>query len=99
MGEVPEPRCTPRIAIDAEVPVRRSFAQRWTAKLSDFSTHGCRVDTVERLQAEERLFVYLPGLETLESSARWVDGFSAEVRFARPLHPSVFALIHDRLRD
>lgn len=98
MSEHFKARSCDRVAIDVELPVRRSFAPRWTARMSNFSAAGCRVDTVERLQPHERMFVYLPGLETIESTARWTDGHSAGLEFARPLHPSVFALIETRLR-
>lgn len=98
MSEDHKPRCAERLPIDAELPVRRSFAPRWTARMRDISTQGCCVDTVERLQPDERLFVYLPGIETIESSARWTDGFTAGVQFDRPLHPAVFAMIEGRLR-
>ena len=98
MSEGHQPRCAERVTIDAELPVRRSFAPRWMARVSDVSTHGCRIDLVEQLRADERLFVYFPGIETVESTARWTDGYTAGVQFAQPLHPAVFAMVGDRLR-
>ncbi|MCY7338537.1 MAG: PilZ domain-containing protein [Sphingomonas bacterium] len=97
MDEGQQPRQADRIAIDAEILLRRSFQPRWLVRITDFSTHGCRVDLVERLQQGARLFVSLPGIETLESNAAWVDDFVAGVAFVHPLHPSVFDMLATRM--
>ena len=97
MSEAHQPRRADRVKTDGEIALRRSFALRWPVRMTDFSPYGCRVELVERIPPSARLFVSLPGIETIMSSARWVDGFVAGVEFCRPLHPSVFEMLAARI--
>nr|MDQ3077917.1 PilZ domain-containing protein [Pseudomonadota bacterium] len=59
---------------------------------------GCRVELVERVRPGDRLWLSLPGIESLEAAVCWVDNFVAGVEFVRPLHPSVFEMLTQRMR-
>lgn len=85
------------MAIAADISLRRSFEHRYQVQILDFSPHGCRVELVERVKPGDRLWVSLPGIETLEATTCWVDNFIAGVEFAQPLHPSVFAMLTARM--
>ena len=98
MSTALQPRRAERVPIGAEIGLRRSFAHRCPVELIDLSVHGARVDVIERVQPGERLFVSLPGIETIEAAARWNSDFVAGVEFARPLHPAVFEMLCSRMR-
>ncbi len=97
MSEADQPRRSERIALVAEVRVRRRFDHRYTVNLLDFSAEGCRVELVERAQPGDLLWISLPGIQTIEATACWIDGFVAGVRFKQPLHPSVFDMLAARM--
>ena len=97
MSEAVQPRRAERVPIGADISLRRSFETRYQVKILDLSPHGCRVELVERVRPGDRLWISLPGIETLEATACWVDNFVAGVEFAHPLHPSVFAMLTARM--
>lgn len=88
----------PRLAVAAEVAVRRRSDLRYRVNLIDLSSEGCRIELVERAKPGDLMFISLPGLSTIEAEACWVDGFVTGVRFKTPLHPSVFDMIAQRMK-
>ena len=97
MSEDRPERRSERVALEGEISLRRSFDTKYRVNILDFSPHGCRVELVERVQVGDRLWISLPGIETIEAVACWVDNFIAGVEFVQPLHPSVFAMIAGRM--
>ncbi len=77
----------------ADISLRRSFDTRYQVRILDFSPHGCRIELVERVRPGDRVWISLPGIETIEATTCWVDGFVAGVEFVHPLHPSVFDML------
>ena len=71
------PRQSVRVRLDAEVRLRRAVDRPHEVKLRDLSTHGCSVDLVNRVQAGDRLWVKLPGLESIEGFVCWAKEFHA----------------------
>jgi hypothetical protein len=65
----------------------------------DASAHGCKVEFVERPENQECVWVRFEGLEPIEALVRWLDGQCAGLQFSRPIHPAVFDLIAERLRQ
>jgi hypothetical protein len=59
----------------------------------DLSTHGCKLDLVERPQLDQAILIKFPGLEALEALVCWAQGFTAGVKFKTPLHPAVFSML------
>ena len=51
-GAQPERR-TPRVALDAEVLLRRSLQKNYRVRVYDISPHGCRVEFVEAPNLQE----------------------------------------------
>lgn len=98
MGDARQPRREERTPISAEISLRRSFETRYQVQIVDLSPHGCRVELVERVQPGDRLWISLPGIETIEATTCWVEDFVAGVEFSRPLHPSVFDMMTARMR-
>ena len=98
MSDADQPRRTDRVPIGAEISMRRSFDTRYRVQLLDFSPQGCRIELVERVRVGDRLWISLPGIETVEAITCWVDNFVAGVEFVNPLHPSVFDMLTTRMK-
>ncbi len=92
-----QPRKSERIAIDAEVAMRRIGNINYRVRLFDASPDGCKVELVERPRTAEHVLVKMPGIETLDAEVCWVEGFTAGLRFEKALHPAVFDLLVERL--
>lgn len=92
-----KPRNHPRIALGADLSLRRAGRHQYRARVFDLSPSGCKVEFVERPRTEERLWVKFDGLETIEGEVCWVDGFHGGVRFVTPIHPAVFDMLLESL--
>jgi len=92
---IPAGRRSERVAVDAEVSLRRSGQLNYNVRAYDASLHGCRVEFVERPQLDERLWVKFDGLQPLEAEVCWVEGFVAGLNFVHPIHPAVFGRLFD----
>ena len=90
------PRQSVRVRLHAEVRLRRAVDRPHEVKLRDLSTHGCSVDLVNRVQAGDRLWVKLPGLESIEGFVCWAEEFHAGIVFLTPLHPAVFDMLQQK---
>jgi hypothetical protein len=92
------PRRSQRISIGAEVSLRRIGQHNFRVGVTDLSPEGCKVDLVERPRIGEHMLIKLDGLEVLDAEVCWVEGYIAGLRFEKPIHPAVFALLVQRLR-
>lgn len=79
-----------RIALDAEVALRRSGQHNYHVRVHDASPYGCRIEFVERPGLDERVWVKFQGLQAIEGIVCWVEDFVASVEFVNPIHPAVF---------
>jgi hypothetical protein len=91
-------RRSARIALHSEVSLRRSGSSTYRVSIYDISQHGCKIEFVERPMLDERIWVKFGGLEALECTVCWVDGFVAGVEFNRALHSAVFNHLLGNLR-
>ncbi|MCY7338575.1 MAG: PilZ domain-containing protein [Sphingomonas bacterium] len=92
------PRQHKRVSLKAQILVRRSGRKNYFVQTSNVSPSGCRVEFVDRPSVGERHWVKFDGLDVLEAEVRWVERFSAGVKFIRPIYPAVFELLLARLR-
>jgi len=90
-------RRSDRIAVNAEVGLRRSGALTYRVRVFDASPHGCKLEFVERPLLEERVWVRFDRLDPIEGIVCWVDGFHAGIEFDKPMHPAVFEALTPRL--
>jgi hypothetical protein len=97
-AEKKHPRRSDRIALSADVSLRRLGQNSYRVKVTDLSPEGCKVDLVERPRIGEHMLVKLQGLEVLDAETCWVEGYIAGLRFERPIHPAVFDLLVHRLK-
>jgi hypothetical protein len=91
------PRVTNRVPLSADVSLRRVGQNNYGVRVTDLSPQGCKVQLVEVPRLKDRMMVKFEGLEVLEAEVCWVEGFTAGLRFERPFHPAVFALLVERL--
>jgi hypothetical protein len=96
---VQAPRRSVRLRIQGEVQLRRSGQHNYIVHIFDLSREGCRIEFVERPRLDETVWVKFDGLEALEATVCWVDGFCIGVEFLRPIHPAVFDLLVERVRE
>ena len=92
-------RRSERVALNANVSLRRSGQLNYRVRVYDASLHGCRVEFVERPAIEEQLWVRFDGLQPLGAEVCWIDGFIAGVNFVQPIHPAVFDRLVATLRS
>ncbi|MEO7411285.1 MAG: PilZ domain-containing protein, partial [Sphingomicrobium sp.] len=92
------PRRALRFPADSQVSLRRLSNLKFHVKVRDISPDGCRIDLVERPAVGETLHLKFEGLDVLECTVRWVDGYIAGLEYARPIHPAVFDLLMLRLK-
>lgn len=86
-----------RIQLSAEISLRRVGRKNYTAQVFDLSTHGCKVEFVERPRLDELVWVKFNALEAIEAEVCWVDGFFGGLKFLRPIYPAVYDLLLARL--
>jgi hypothetical protein len=97
-GTAQQPRRSDRIALSADVSLRRLGQNSYRVKVTDLSPEGCKVDLVERPRVGEHMLLKLAGLEVLDAETCWVEGYVAGLRFEKPIHPAVFDLLLHRLQ-
>jgi len=93
----PVPRQAIRIAIDAEVGIRRASEKIRMAQLRDLSTHGCSIELLARVNLNEIVWVKFPGIEAVQGFVCWVNEYLCGIEFQTPLHPAVTDMLAKRL--
>lgn len=79
-----------RVSLRAEVDFRRQGDHRYQVTISDMSAEGCRIEAPIKVSPGDPLWISLPGLESIQGKARWIENWTVGVEFDRPLHPAVF---------
>jgi hypothetical protein len=97
-GKHQQPRKSERHSLSADARLRRLGGAVYLVRVSDLSSHGCKVELIDRPREGEHMFVKFEGLEVLEAEVCWVDGSSGGLRFETPIHPAVFDLMVQRLK-
>lgn len=93
------PRRTERIELRADVDFRRAGDHRYRVNILDFSPGGCRMELPVSVSTGDTIWISLPGLESIQGEIAWVKEWTVGVEFARPLYPSVFEMVRDRMRN
>jgi hypothetical protein len=98
-AKVEQPREYERMPLRAKMSLRRSGRQPYSANVFDLSRVGCKVEFIERPKVGEELWAKFDGLESLEATVRWVDGFYGGIQFSRAIYPAVFEILLARLKS
>ena len=94
---MPPVRKSPRIALTAEVLLRRSGRTNYRVHIYDMSLEGCKIEFVERPRIGEPLWVKFEALDAVAGSVCWVEGHVAGVEFEKPIYPAVFESLVSRM--
>lgn len=86
-----------RVSLHANIDLRRLGDHRYRVQLLDFSALGCRIEAPVKVSLDDNIWISLPGLESIQAYVCWVEGWTAGIEFERPLYPSVFEAIRDRM--
>lgn len=87
-----------RVELSTTVSLRRMGRTQYQARVLDLSPTGCKVEFVERPRPGEQLWVKFEGLDSIEATVRWVDGYYGGIEFVKPIHPAVFEVLQKRLK-
>jgi hypothetical protein len=79
------------------VQLRRSGHHHYLANVYDASPEGCRLEFVERPRLDETVWIKFDGLDAIQSTVCWMEGFEVGVEFVRPIYPAVFDALIARL--
>jgi hypothetical protein len=90
-------RAAERIPVGVDITLRRVGGTNYRVRVNDLSPEGCRVELVERPAVGDIMHLKFDGLDVLEAEVCWVDGFTAGLRFEKPIHPAVFDLLMRRI--
>lgn len=86
-----------RLKVSTQISLRRMARQHYQARVFDLSPTGCKVEFVERPRVGEQVWAKFDGLDSMEATVRWVDGFYGGIQFCRPIHAAVFDILRDKL--
>jgi hypothetical protein len=85
-----ERRRSPRRAAAFAATLRERGWGGGSVPVVDLSLHGCRIGLLAPLAPGARVWIRLPGLESLYARVIWCRGDEAGLEFEAPLHSSVF---------
>lgn len=91
------PRQSTRVALDAEVTLRRPGHNNFRVRVFDASPQGCKIEFVERPRLGDHIWIKFGDLEALQAIVCWMSGFAGGVRFEKPIHPAVFEMLVAKL--
>ncbi len=86
-----------RVELTAAVSLRCPGRRQYQSTIANLTPSGCSAEFVERPRAGDIIWAKFEGLEALEGTVRWVDGFKGGIEFARDIYPAVFDLLLSRL--
>lgn len=97
MVDETDPRRAARVALRADIEFRRAGEHRWRVNILDFSPEGCRVEVPVKVDVDDLVWISLPAIESIQGVVCWVKEWEVGVQFAKPLYPSVFDMVRERM--
>lgn len=88
-----------RVKLKFEAALRRLGMGSYRVSVSDLSSLGCKVELVERPRVGEHVLLKFDQMDALEAEVCWIQGHEAGLRFERPIHEGVLALMMGRLNS
>ena len=92
-----ERRGSSRVALNANIVVRRVGGFNFEVAIHDVSTGGCRVKLLEPCEIGDPVITRFPQLEPLGSRVCWAEGTTTGMQFLTSIHPAVFDALITRL--
>ena len=93
----PRQRKSARVPLQADVQLRRSGQHHYVVNVFDISIEGCKLEFVERPRLDETVWIKFEGYDAIQSTVCWVEGHTVGVEFERPIYPSIFEMMIERL--
>jgi hypothetical protein len=93
----PRQRKSARVPLQADVQLRRRGQHHYVVNVFDISIEGCKLEFVERPRLDETVWVKFEGYDAIQSTVCWVEGHTVGVEFERPIYPSIFEMMIERL--
>lgn len=78
---------------------KRDGSRDFAGKIVALATQCCTLETPFELEPDIRVFLKIPGQETIVGHTTRIDKLQTEVVFQRPIHPSVLEHILRRNAD
>lgn len=97
-GSTPETRRAQRQRISARARFREAGANPYEVEIDDLSASGFRMVSYTRPRAGTRIWLTLPGMQSLEAVVRRSEGNNHGCEFILPLHPAVAAHLQSLLQ-
>jgi hypothetical protein len=91
-------RTMDRVTLSAEVRLRRSGEQGYKVSVFDLSAEGCKIEFIVRPAIGATVWVKFEGLQAVEATVRWIEGYVGGLQFERQLHPAIFQRLTRRSR-
>ena len=91
-------RRSQRVRIAARARFREVGANPYEVEIDDLSATGFRMISYTRPRTGTRIWVTLPGLQSLEAVVRRTQGNNHGCEFTQPLHPSVATHLQSLLK-
>lgn len=99
IGKTPQQRREEREPVNLDGPtLRQEGGTTETIKLHDLSSQGFRTDWPYKLVPGDRVWLKLPGLESLPAKVAWELDFMIGCKFDVQLHSAVFGRIVNQAR-
>ena len=97
-GRVYRPRSSDRRQVETQALLRRAGRLAFPVRVFDMTLSGCRCEFVDRPLIDERVWIKLDNLASLEATICWIEQSMAGLTYQTPLHPAVFEMLMLRLR-
>lgn len=92
-----EHRQTMRLDVRFHAGLREpGSAQKFEVDVIDLSMTGFRFETSFTIRPGAKVFVTIPGMNTLEATVHWARGYIYGAQFDQPLYAAVFDMIAAR---
>lgn len=79
-----------RLKVSVAASVRQPGSTAFDAKVLDLSMTGFRLETSFNLKPGTRVWLTLPGMQSLEAEVAWRKDFIYGCAFVQSLYPAVF---------
>lgn len=91
------PRKVERLEVEAQALLRRAGCIAFPVTVFDMTLSGCRCEFVDRPAINERVWIKLDGLASMEASVCWIEQSMVGLTYKLPLHPAVFEMLTARI--
>lgn len=82
-------RQKPRVPLRMNARLRDRHSNSYDVRVLDISVSGFRAEALYKIDADQIVWLTIPGMQGLEAEVTWNRGGVIGCRFKQPLHPAV----------